>query len=375
MVALFHFGVPGFSGGWVGPELFFVLSGFLITTLLLDRSVPGKRQPSLRDFWRRRITRLYPALVFLVAILLPVVALLDGLHDTTAATISPASLRSESLAAVAYYANWHLIAEHTGYFAQSTSLFKHTWSLAIEEQFDLVWPIVLMLIMRSQRSWRAVGIAVAIAGSLASAAYAAATVTDSNVNTVYYSTQSNAFHLLIGVSLAFVAHGWTPSPQVRVWLTRLGVPALAVIALFVGLASTGSDAPRLWMFRGGEVVLDLVAVALIVSLVFGDPASRVSRTLNLRPVVWLGSISYGVYLWHFPLAVLVTPASTGLPRGLVVLILIAATLAIASFSHRFVEVVVREVLIVSRRYRWTIYATGFSGAMALVAGAQWLVRP
>ncbi len=375
VVVLFHFGVPGFSGGWIGPELFFVLSGFLITTLLLDRTSPGARQPSLPDFWRRRIMRLYPAVLFLVAILLPAVALLDGLHDTSAATISPVSLRSESLAALAYYANWHLIAEHTGYFAQSSSLLKHTWSLAIEEQFYLVWPIVFVVIMRLQKSWRAAGIGVATAGALASAAYAATTVTSSNLNTIYYSTQSNAFHLLIGVCLAFAAYRWTPSSRARGWLTHLAAPAFAVIGVFVALASTTSNAPRLWMFRGGEVVLDVAAAALIAALVYGDPSSHVSRTLNLRPVVWLGSISYGVYLWHYPLAVLLTPTSTGLPRSILVLVLIAATLAIASFSHRFVEVVVREVLIVSRRYRWTIYAAGFSGAMALVAGAQWLVRP
>jgi peptidoglycan/LPS O-acetylase OafA/YrhL len=375
VVALFHFGVPGFSGGWIGPELFFVLSGYLITTLLLDRTSPGERGPSLRDFWMRRILRLYPAVLFLVAILVPAVALLNGLHDTAAATISPASLKSESLATIAYYANWHLIAEHTGYFAASTALLKHTWSLAIEEQFYLVWPIVFTVIMRSRRSWRGAGIAVAGAGSLASAAYAASSVSSSNLNTVYYSTQTNAFHLLIGVGLAFATYGWTPGWRARKRLNSLATPAIAVIVLFVGLASTTSGTPRLWMFQGGQVILDLAAAALIVSLVYGDPLSYVSRTFNLRAVVWLGSISYGVYLWHYPLAVLLTPTSTGLPRPILVLVLITATLSIAAFSHRFVEVVVRQGLIVSRRYRWTLYAVGFSGSMALVAGAQWLVRP
>jgi peptidoglycan/LPS O-acetylase OafA/YrhL len=375
VVVLFHFGVPGFSGGWVGPELFFVLSGYLITTLLLDRSEPDGPGLSLLDFWKRRIKRLYPALLFLVAALFSVVALLDALRVSTVSTVTPSALVSESTAAIAYYANWHLIAQHIGYFAPSPSLFKHTWSLAIEEQFYVVWPLIFVVIRRSRAGWRSTGVAVAGAAAMASALYTALTVGRGSLNTAYYATQNNAFHLLIGVTLAFASHGWTPSVAASRRLTRLAGPALLAIVGIMAMSSTGSGQPRLWMLRGGEVALDLAAAVLLTSLVFGSSGSSLSRLLNLRMVVWIGSLSYGIYLWHYPLGVLVTPAATGLPHAVVVLILIAGTLAAAAFSYHFVEVVVRETLIPETRRRWVLYGLALAGTAALLVAAPSLIRP
>lgn len=375
VVALFHFGAPGFSGGWIGPELFFVLSGYLITTLLLDRSEPGGRGLSLTDFWLRRIKRLYPAVLFLVASLVAVVALLDAIGSTSVANVAPGALASESIAALAYYANWHLIVEHVGYFGQSSSLLKHTWSLAIEEQFYLVWPLLFVLIRRSRRWWRPVGLMVAGCGALASAFAAAVAAGHGPINRVYYGTETNAFHLLVGVTLAFAAHGWVPAERTKRLLGYLTLPATAAIVVFVGTASDGSGAPRLAMFRGGELALDLFAATLILSLVFGPPRSPVSRLFNLRPVVWIGSVSYGLYLWHYPLSVILTPSSTGLDRLALTPLLIAATVLAAAFSYSFVEVVVRETLIASRFLRRALYGVGFAGSMALVGAAPWLIRP
>ena len=375
VVALFHFGVPGFSGGWIGPELFFVLSGYLITTLLLDRSQPGGRGLSLTDFWLRRIKRLYPAVLFLVASLIAVVALLDALRTTSVADVAPGSLASESLAALAYYANWHLISEHVGYFGQSSSLLKHTWSRAIEEQFYVVWPLVFVVIRSSRRWWRPLGLLVAGAGATASALTAAFGAGHTPVNRLYYGTDTNAFHLLVGVTMAFAVHGWTPSDRTKRMLGYLTFVGLAAIIAFVELASGSSGEPRLAMFRGGELALDLAAAALILSLVFGDAGSLISRLFNLRPVVWIGAVSYGLYLWHYPLAVMLTPTSTGLSRLALAPILIALTAAAAAFSYSFVEVVVRETLIASRRTRRAVYGVGFAGSIALVGAAPWLIRP
>ncbi len=375
VVALYHFKVPGFSGGWIGPELFFVLSGYLITTLLLDRSEPGRGRLSLTDFWLRRVRRLYPAVLLLVATLVAVVAVLAALRNTAVSTVVPSSLSSESLAALAYYANWHLIAEHVGYFGQSSSLLKHTWSLAIEEQFYVVFPLVFVLVRRSRVRWRAAGLTVVGLAAAASALDAAVNASGASINSVYYSTQTNAYHLLIGVVLAFASHGWTPGVQARKALTRLGAPAVAVIFFFVQVASDPAGMPRLWMMRGGGVLLDLAAAVLILSLVFGDHGSLVSRLFNLAPVVWVGAVSYGIYLWHYPVAVLLTPASTHLPRVTLVPVLVAVTLAASAFSYYFLEVVVRETLIPVRRVRWSVYATGFAGSMALVLFASSLIKP
>lgn len=375
VVMLYHFKVPGFSGGWIGPELFFVLSGYLITTLLLDRSDPGNGSPPLRDFWTRRIKRLYPALLFLVSALVSVVAVLAALRTISVATISPSALSSESFACLAYYANWHLISEHVGYFGVSSSLLKHTWSLAIEEQFYVVFPLVFLLIRKARAHWRLVGIVVACLGVIASAVDAGTTVSTSSINLVYYSTLTNAYHLLIGVALAFASHGWLPTPTMRKILECLAAPALVVIVVFVEVASDPSGMPRLWMMQGGGVVLDFAAAVLLVSLVFGTHRSLVSRAFNLRPIVWIGSISYGLYLWHYPLAVLMTPATTHLSQYILVPTLIAATIMMASFSFTFIEVVVRETLIEERRARWVIYGVSVAGAIALVASASWLIKP
>jgi peptidoglycan/LPS O-acetylase OafA/YrhL len=374
VVMLYHFKVGGFSGGWIGPELFFVLSGYLITTLLLDRSDPESYTLSLRDFWTRRIKRLYPAVIFLVAVLISVVAILAALGSISVATISPSGLSSESFAALAYYANWHLISEHVGYFGQSTSLLKHTWSLAIEEQFYVVFPLIFVCIRRWKARWRSVGLVVAGLGAIASAVDAAVTVSPSSINLVYYSTQTNAYHLLVGVFLAFASHSWIPTPRTRRILEVLAAPALVVVMIFVETASDSLGGPRLWMFRGGGVVLDLAAGALLLSLVFGTHRSWVSRAFNLRPVVWIGSISYGLYLWHYPLAVLMTPVTTHLSQYVLVPILIASTIGLAAFSFHFVEVVVRESLIAERRARWAIFGAGIAGTVTLVASASWLIR-
>lgn len=375
VVALYHFKVPGFSGGWIGPELFFVLSGYLITTLLLDRSETGAGRLSVTDFWIRRIRRLYPAVLLLVATLVAVVAVLAAFRSTSVSTIVPSALSSESLAALAYYANWHLIAEHVGYFGQSSSLLKHTWSLAIEEQFYVVFPLVFILIRRWRAGWRVAGVAVAGGAALASAIDAALSAGSSSLNSVYYSTQTNAYHLLIGVVLAFASHGWTPGPRITRALALLSAPALAVIVFFVQAASNRAGMPRLWMMRGGGVLLDLAAATLLLSLVFGSRRSLVSRAFNLRPVVWLGAVSYGVYLWHYPAAVLLSPAATHLSKAALVPLLVAVTLAAAAFSYHFLEVVVRETLIEPRRLRWSVYATGFAGSMALVVLASSVIRP
>jgi peptidoglycan/LPS O-acetylase OafA/YrhL len=367
VVMLYHFKVPYFTGGWVGPELFFVLSGFLITTLLIDRSSNATRPTMLIDFWVRRIRRLYPAILLLIAALIGIVAVMVALRDATAQSIAPSSLTSESWSVLGYYANWHLIAEHVGYFGQSPSLLKHTWSLAIEEQFYLVFPLIFIVIMASKVRWRLVGLGVAIFGAAASVALSFVEASSANLNTVYYSTPTNAYHLLIGVALAFGVHGWQPSERFKRLLAPIGIAALIVIVVFVEIASLPGGAPRLWMFEGGGALLDLVATVFLVSLVYGRSDTVVSRAFNLRAVVWIGAVSYGIYLWHYPMAVLVTSSNTHAGRWGVILIQIALTLALTAFSYYFVELVVRETQIESARLRWSIYALGLAGTFVLLA--------
>ena len=373
VVMLYHFKVPGFGGGWVGPELFFVLSGYLITTLLIDRHRPGSGAGWLVDFWLRRIRRLFPALLFLVAMLVAIIALLRGINDPIALQVQPSSLSSESFAALGYYANWHLIAQHVGYFGISSSLLKHTWSLAIEEQFYLIFPPLFALIMLARGRYRLVGLSVALIGAGASIAIAAVSITAANVNTVYYSTQTNAYHLLIGVALAFALHGYEPSPRAQKVLGLLALPALLAIAAILVSASTPAGEPRLWMFSGGGALLDLIAAGLLACLVYGSTTTLLSKTFNLAPVMWLGAVSYGIYLWHFPFAVLLTTTNTSLPSWALPFTQIAATLLMTTFSYYFVERVVRETEIESRSLRWSIYALAVAATIVLLLVAPGLL--
>ena len=374
VVVLYHFKVPYLGGGWIGPELFFVLSGYLITTLLIDRFASATRPSMLVSFWVRRIKRLYPALLFLIAALIASVAVLAALGVVTAQRLDPSSVTSESWSVLGYYANWHLIAEHVGYFGQSTSLLKHTWSLAIEEQFYLVFPLLFLVIMASKARWRLFGLLFALGGAAASIALTAVEASEGNINTVYYSTPTNAYHLLIGVGLAFALHGWRPSATVTRWFGALALSAVLVIAIFVETASAPGGAPRLWMFQGGGTVLDLVAAALLTALVFGPRTTGVSRAFNWAPMVWIGSVSYGIYLWHYPVAVLATTADTHAGRWGLLAIQIALTLGFTVLSYYLVEVVVRETLIVDRRARWTLYGLGFAGVVILLLCAPWLLN-
>ena len=173
--------------------------------MLIDRQRRHAERAWLVDFWVRRIRRLYPALLFLVAVLVAIVALMRAIDDPPRSAVAPSSLSSESWSVLGYYANWHLIAEQVGYFGHRHSLLKHTWSLAIEEQFYLVFPLLFSVIMASRalapgrarrRPRRRGGVR---GGQLRRAS-------NVNLNTVYYSTPTNAYHLLIGVALAFGVH-------------------------------------------------------------------------------------------------------------------------------------------------------------------------
>ncbi|MBO0729778.1 MAG: acyltransferase [Acidimicrobiaceae bacterium] len=373
VVVLYHFDVPGFGGGWIGPELFFVLSGFLITTLMLDETHRTGRLAVL-DFWRRRVRRLYPAILFLVAILVPAVAVLTALGLASTISVSPGSLSSEAFSTLGYYANWHFIQQHVGYFGQTPSLLKHTWSLAIEEQFYLVFPIVFIVTRRMAARSRALPLLLLGAGALASAAYAASEASPSTLNFVYYSTQTNAYHLLIGVCLAIATFRWRPSEQTARVLDVLSLPAIGVVVVFVEVAAGRRGTPGLWMFRGGSFALDLAAAALILSLVHGTGRSIVSWVFNLRPIVWIGAVSYGIYLWHYPIGVLFLRSFPGVSRLIIVPALVAATVIAAALSYGCVEVVVREKLLRQGAFKYGVYATGVVAPVLLVVLATSVIR-
>ncbi|MBU8809053.1 acyltransferase family protein [Mycolicibacterium goodii] len=340
-----HAGVPGVAGGFIGVDVFFVLSGFLITSLLLDEFARTD-SIDLKGFWIRRFRRLLPALLVMT---LAVVAMRD-LFGPDAVT----SLRDDAVAAFFWVSNWVFVAQQTDYFSQGAppSPLQHTWSLGVEEQYYLVWPILLLLVvlLLRRRSVRAVRIAVfvvATAGVAASAAGAIGFVDADTLNRVYFGTEFRAQGLLLGAAAAaLLVRDWSAltvsgtliRARWRRWVAWvLPVLGLAVLGVAAHVATGDVDD-----FRHGLLIIVAVAAVLVIAPVALDQYGWVARALAWRPLVWLGAISYGVYLWHWPLFGILNGERTGLTGWSLVALRCGVTIGLAWLSWRFVEQPVRR---------------------------------
>jgi peptidoglycan/LPS O-acetylase OafA/YrhL len=346
-VMAYHLGLGWASGGYLGVDLFFVLSGFLITSLLLEEHcVSGGIR--LGAFWGRRARRLLPAL-FLLLVAVALYAVVNGRFSSPGAggaAIDLNGLRGDALATLLYVANWHAIFSHQSYFAQfsTPSPLQHTWSLAIEEQFYLVWPLALFGLLRwSPKHWRKAGFIVCILGAVASAvAMAVLYHPGGDPSRIYYGTDTRAFDLLAGATVAFLAAG-RPQPRARVrsWLHVASLPAVVALMVFWVVAGTKSEIPRSGMFLGGFLVCALLAAVVIADVRQLDQGP-LARLLSLRPLRWIGMISYGLYLWHWPIYVYLNQARTGLSGAALDAARIALTFAVATASYYVLELPVRR---------------------------------
>lgn len=336
-----HGGIPGVTGGFLGVDVFFVLSGFLITSLLLDEHARTGRI-ALRDFWIRRARRLLPALLVVV---LAVVAARQ-LFPTEAI----ASLRDDAVASFFWVANWAFVAQRTDYFAQGAppSPLQHMWSLGVEEQYYLLWPVLLIgLALLFRARLRMAVLVLATVGAAASATAAIVFTTDATLNRIYFGTDTRAQALLIGAAAAaLLVRDWTTvtmgGPVIRArwrrWLARaLSLVGLVVLGLAVHYA-TGSTGD----FRGGLLVTVAIASVFVVAAVALDQDGPVARVLAWRPLVWLGAISYGVYLWHWPIFLALNGERTGWSGWSLFALRCALTIALAAASWWLLEQPVRR---------------------------------
>src|SRR5919199_1509915 len=288
----------------------------------------------LADFWIRRARRLLPALFLMLVVVVAWVTLFER-------SLLPA-LRGDVAAAAVYMSNWWNIFRHASYFARfgPPPPLDHLWSLAIEEQFYLVWPWLLLLGLRFVRGrYQLAGLTLA-AAALSAIVMALVYEPGADPTRVYEGTDTRAFGLLVGAALAMV---W-PSHRLRADITpgrrrlldAVGVVGLAIIALLIWKTSQYSP----FLYRGGIVLLSVATVMVVAAL--AHPASWLRPALGWGPLRWLGVRSYGIYLWHFPIIVLTTPTVLKRASLPLELIQVGATIAVAALSWRYVEEPIRR---------------------------------
>ncbi len=349
-------GGPWVPGGFLGVDLFFVLSGYLITSILLIEWEHHRRINLLR-FWRRRARRLFPAVIVVVlaALLLSAIFARDHLAQT----------RSDTFSSLFYFNNWHQIVANGSYFVRtgSPSLLKHFWSLAVEEQFYIVWPLLLVpgLIFLGRR-WLPVAVGVGIAAS-AIEMWVLYNGPDSDPSRVYYGTDTRAFLLLMGIELALL---WPYIERIRRSLPLLELLGIAALGMTIWLFATIQDYDPV-VYQGGDLAASFCFAVLIAAV--AHPRTLIGKAFGVAPLRWVGERSYGMYLWHWPIIVL-TPPSGWWTGAKIILVQALLTVAAAALSYRFVEQPIRtgrlqkRLAEVGARRRTELVA---AGAAALVA--------
>ena len=378
-VIAYHLNMPWAPGGLLGVGVFFTLSGYLITDLLLG-SWHSTGNLQLRDFWVRRARRLLPALFVMLAAVTIWVALADRSQL--------GALRGDVFAATGYVSNWWLALQHVSYFARfgPPSPLGHLWSLAVEEQFYLIWPWLLLagLIWLGRRRLREqektpglnrgvtnllpLAVATLVLAGLSAGEMALLYHPSFDPSRVYDGTDTRAFGLLFGAALAMVwpSRALRPnvSPGARRLIDGMGVVGLLGILLLIGLTNQYSA----FLYRGGLVLLSIATVLVLASAT--HPASRMGRMLGVRPLRWTGVRSYGIYLWHYPVIVLTTAtvaAHTDLPRDA---LQVGATVVIADLSWRLIETPIRHgalgrLLAEAKSFSWRLKAVPRTTKLAL----------
>jgi peptidoglycan/LPS O-acetylase OafA/YrhL len=338
-VIAYHLGFGWAPGGLLGVAVFFTLSGYLITDLLLGQWYGGRMR--LGNFWIRRARRLLPALFVMLIVVTAWITIADPAQLD--------KLRGAVISSALYVNNWWLIDQHVSYFARFAppSPLGHLWSLAVEEQFYLVWPWLLLLGLRfvkepSSATGTRPRLALMTLGLGAASAILMAVLYHPGFDStrVYDGTDTRAFCVLFGAALAMVWPSRHLSANISVGARRildgLGVAGLAVIALLIWRTNDFSP----FLYQGGMVLLSVATVFVIAAIV--HPATRLGPAMGWRPLRWIGVRSYGIYLWMFPIIVLTTPTVTSSVDPLRAALQVAASIGVAALSWKFIEEPIRH---------------------------------
>ncbi len=353
------------KGGFLGVDAFFVLSGFLITTLLV---LEWQRAQSigLLAFWGRRVRRLLPALLLVIVFVAVygVIAMPSYELDR---------LRFDGLAGLFYVANWRFIAAGQSYFDlfTSPSPFRHLWSLAIEEQFYLVWPLVVLGCLRLGRGRLRVLAIVCGAGIIASVYLMDALFRADDPSRAYYGTDSRAHTLLVGCLLALLLLVWQPkTPRARISIQVLGV--VGAVGIIWAWFQVHDVEPGYYGL--GSLAYALAVAAVIAAAVQPGPG-LIRSPLSLRPLRWIGMISYGLYLWHWPIDIWLVWWRLDVGPTLLNAIRLAVTFAFATASYYLVERPIRRGWSVRPNVRWVLPAGVVLVGLTLLISTAGATKP
>ena len=376
-VIAYHLGMQWAPGGLLGVTVFFVLSGYLITSLLLIEW-DNTETINLPQFWLRRVRRLMPAIVLVIVCTAALCALLD--HSLLT------KLRDDMWAALLWVTNWWYIFQDASYFDAlgAPSPLTHFWSLAIEEQFYLVWPVVLLVAHKTGVKRTTMRNATLIVALLSALEMALLYNPLDDPSRVYYGTDTRVFSLLLGAWMAFIPdrdlapvrlarrlglnrlagaakHGKNaegkpgekadeaaetapaqPSALVRFWSSPASIDVLGVVGL-VGLAAMVAltNGYTAFQYRGGTLLCSILTLMVIAACV--QPQGMVARTLSAEPLVWVGKRSYSIYLWHYPLLLLMNPvANINDTPWWQYILQVLVVVAVAECCYRFIETPFRK---------------------------------
>lgn len=330
-VLLYHAGVSWLPAGFLGVDVFFVVSGFLITALLISERERSS-DTNLAQFWLRRARRLLPVLALVLIVTTVYAALMLGetlgqhLHDV--------------LMAAVYFTNWDLILRGVSYFEmfERPSQLRHLWSLAVEEQFYIIWPVLFALVMRFL-NLRWLWCIVAALGLMSLIWMVVLYTPGSDPSRVYFGSDPRAFTILIGVAVGLIWKPWRYSwdaPFGRV-MDAIAVLGLAMIVLIMAIGRHWSE----WMYPWGLLATSLAAIVLVSFVI--RPGSVVGRVLDIAPLRWLGQRSYSIYLWHWPVLLALQWEFSFEPNTLaIVLVALVATFVLSEISFRLVEAPMRR---------------------------------
>lgn len=328
LVLGYHFRIPFFNGGFIGVDIFFVLSGYLITSILL-REWQRRESIDLKLFWKKRLKRLYPALLFLLVIITGFALILIPKHFQ--------SILKADAAGLTLLSNWWYIFQEVPYadfFAEPTPL-KHLWSLAVEGQFYLFYPFIFLIFYRIFKRKRHVFYGLLAVGT-ASFLTMVLLYQPEAIDRIYYGTDTRVFTLILGGLFAFV---WpyerlnkNANRSTRAFLDVVGV--LMIILLILTVVSVTEFTPAL--YQGGFLLIALMTLALLGVII--HPSASLGKLFSHPVLCWIGKRSYSLYLWHYPVIVLSTPLRIGNNyRIILVVSQIILSFLLAHFSYEFIE--------------------------------------